>query len=221
MNTHILSTARRLPSHPLAVFLSLSALLVVGCGGSEEATEEEMMSTPQQIIDSLQAENATLAAKMNTLEQENRNLTAQTAELEMKLAEEREKKQAPPRMSKDPMMEYEHGLNLQRQRNYQDAVSVFMGLLQVGAPEGLESNCHYWIGEGYYGMNQYEEAIGHFEQVFNFPRSAKKDDAQLMIANCYARRGDKARAKQEYQKLIDQYPSSPYVQRAKDQLAKM
>ena len=118
-------------------------------------------------------------------------------------------------------MEYERGLGLAREKHYEEAASVFMGLLNTSPPEGLESNCHYWIGECYYGMRQYREALPHFEQVLGYQQTSKKDDAQLMIANCYKRVGDKEHARQEYQKLIDQYPASPYVQRARDELAKM
>ena len=212
----------------LTLIVSVGVVVFIpGCGGSEETQMESppnMVDSLHASIDSLITENVQCKSQVSRLEQENRNLVAQRAELETKFAEERERAKTPPPTSggiSNAQMEYENGLNMQRQRNYQEAVSIFMGLLNTGAPEGLESNCHYWIGEGYYGMKQYKDALTHLEQVLGYTRSTKKDDAQLMIANCYSRMRDKERAMQEYQKLIDQYPASPFVQRAKDALAKM
>jgi TolA-binding protein len=206
-----------------------SSLLFMGCSGSEETMEEEAISPyvanpMQKTIDSLQAENASLLARVARLEQDKRSLTAQVAELETKIAEAaqaRETPPPPPLRTGDSRTEYDNALSLFRQRNYQEAMSVWMGLLNTSAPEGLESNCHYWIGECYYATREYTEALSYFQHVLGYSHTTKKDDAQLMTALCYERMGDRARAKQEYQKLIDQYPASPYIQRAKDRVARM
>lgn len=234
MNARVHFFVERMACVAIAIFVSVSGALLLGCASSEEtqtgttestteSPQPTMMEPMQKTMDSLTAENATLRVRLTKLEQENRNLTAKTAELETKLAGVREKKEMPPppKAAANPEMEYERGVSLQHEGHYQEAISVFMGLINTGAPENLESNCHYWIGEGYYGLRQYKEALPHFEKVFSYPRTTKKDDAQLMIANCYNRTGDKARAKSEYQKLISQFPASPYVQRAKDELAKL
>lgn len=202
------------------LIFSASNLSFIGCAGSEEGmTEGDPM---QKSTDSLEAEIATMQSKMSRLEQDNRNLTAQVADLETRLAEASKPSPAPaPRPMGDAMSEYERGLSLHRERNYQEAIAVFMGLLNTEPPENLESNCHYWTGECYYAMREYNEGLPHFEKVLEYPRTTKRDDAQLMIANCYKRLGDKARAKQEYQTLVDKYPASQYVQRAKGELAKL
>lgn len=227
MDNRIYSLARRVNFFVLLPAFFVASLAITGCGGSEEATGEEAAMTPemamQKTVDSLKAENASLRSQVAKLEQDNRSLTAKSAELETKLAETQKApaENPAPAPAMNPEMEYQHGLSLHHDRNYQEAISVFMGLLNTGAPEGLESNCHYWIGECYYGMKNYKEALTHFEQVGNYPRTTKKDDAQLMIANCYHRMGDHERAKKEYQKLIDEYPASQYVERAKSEMAKM
>lgn len=211
----------------VAVFaVTAAALLFLGCASSEvvEFEESSVIDSLQTSIDSLITENSKLRSQISRLEQENRNLVAQRAELETKLAEEQERSKTPTPPSRgisNPQPEYDHGLSLFREKNYQEALSVFMGLLNGGVPENLESNCDYWIGESYYGMKQFKDAMTHFEKVFGYSRSTKKDDAQIMIANCHRRMGDQEQARQEYQKLIDQYPASPYVQRAKDKIAKL
>jgi len=204
----------------VSVAIGMGTLLTLGCGGSGEVQKDRNTIDSLRVsIDALSAENSNYKSQVSRLEQENKNLVAQRPYLETKLAEA--KSPPPPTKISNPQAEYDHGLSLARGKNYQEAMSVFMGLLNGGAPENLESNCHYWIGECYYGMKQYKDALTHFETVLGYSRSTKKDDAQFMMANCYNRMRDKERAKQEYQKLIDQYPASEYVQRAKDELAKI
>lgn len=228
MNARIFSLFRMFTVVVAVIMFIGASLFSTGCASSEEMEMEEpppdMAGDPvQQILDSLYAENASLRSRINTLEQDNRNLTAQVAELETKLAQPRTSVPQPPppmRMG-DTKDEYDHALSLFNQKNYEEALSVWMGLLNTSPPEGLESNCHYWIGECFYGMKQYQEALSHFQRIFDYDRTSKKDDAQLKIALCYERMGDKARAKQEYEKLIEQYPASPYVSNAKAKAAKL
>lgn len=246
MNARMLSFSSLFLSFVVIVALCGTPMLITGCASSEEMTDEmeegeemtemeegeetaetteevAVAATPvdpiQKTIDSLQAENATLMSRINKLEQDNKGLMAQVADLESKLST---MSTTPPRrMSENAKGEYDHALSLFNQRSYQEALSVWMGLLNTGAPEGLESNCHYWIGECYYALKQYQEAISHFEHVLGYPRTTKKDDAQLKLALCYERMGDKARAKQEYQTLLDRYPASPYAARAKERMARL
>lgn len=212
-----------------AFVVVVATLPLLGCASSEEAGKWEETTPPepglidlmQKTIDSLRADNSKLRSQVMKLEQENRNLVARAAELETRLAGEREKVKPEPKMIGDAKGEYDRGLSMFRQRRYQDAISTFMGLLNTAPPEELEGNCHYWIGESYYGMKQYRGAISHFEKVLTYSRSTKIDDAQIMVANSYLRMGDKARAKQEYQKLLDRYPASPYAKIARGRLAKL
>ena len=80
----------------------------------------------------------------------------------------------------------------------------------------LASNCSYWIGECYHARGQYQEAITEFESVFNYAKSYKYDDALLMKGLCYSRLGDKNLANTNFQSLLDKYPNSEYVSRAKN-----
>lgn len=205
----------------------LAVSMLIGCASSEEASDWERVSPPaaamtegmQQTIDSLRAENTQLRGQSNRAESDKRTLTARIAELEMKMSESREK--PAPRTIGNPSMEYDRGLALFRQRQYQEAASLFMGLLNTGVAGDLEANARYWVGECLYGMKEYREALTHFEKIATYRASTKKDDAQIMIANSFFMMGDKSRAKKEYQKLLDQFPASPYAKRAKEKLAKM
>jgi TolA-binding protein len=93
--------------------------------------------------------------------------------------------------------------------------------LSGGVSDDLSDNCHYWIGESYFGLKKYNEAIQHFETVVGMAGSDKADDAQLMIGNAYAAMGKKVEAKDALQKLITAYPASPLVKRAKAKMSSL
>lgn len=109
---------------------------------------------------------------------------------------------------------YNQGLSQFNSRRYQDALDTFSGLLTSDAMNSLSDNCQYWIGECYYGMQNYEEAIASFEKVFSFPNSNKSDDAQLKLGLCYLQMGDKIQAKNEFDRLLSIYPDSEYRDKA-------
>jgi TolA-binding protein len=170
--------------------------------------------------------NESLKQQIDKLQQDNRIATARAAECETQLAELREKPAAPPVNPSpapkitDANAAYQQALVLFRQKRYDEAASTFQSILDAGN-SGIEDRCHYWLGECSYGMKKYQEAVGHLEKVFGYQRSTKKDDAQMMIGNCYSANGNKVKAKEEYQKLIDKYPASPYVKQAKAKMGRL
>ena len=42
----------------------------------------------------------------------------------------------------------------------------------------MADNCHYWLGESYYGDKKYSEAIKHFDEVLGYRKSEKKGVAR-------------------------------------------
>ena len=109
---------------------------------------------------------------------------------------------------------YQEALQEYRSHRYREAVQKFEALLSLESSHSLSDNCQYWIGEAYYGMGNYRQSIVAFEKVFSFAKSNKDADAQLKLGLCYMRLNDKERARVEFQKLIDNYPTSEYVSMA-------
>ncbi len=110
---------------------------------------------------------------------------------------------------------YQDALQTYRSKNYRDAVQKFEALIASDSRHDLADNCQYWIGESYYDLQNYQQAIVAFEKVFTYARSNKDDSAQLKLGMCYLHLNEKEKAKEEFQKLVRNYPASEYVGIAK------
>jgi tol-pal system protein YbgF len=116
---------------------------------------------------------------------------------------------------------YAEARNLYEQRRYAEAAAAFQAILSENDKSSYADNCQYWIGECYYGMGKYAQAIAEFEKIFTFARSNKSDAALLKLGLCYLQMGDRQQARSEFEQLIANYPSSQYVAKARKYLARL
>ena len=234
-----MTTGYLLKQFQFALILTLiSVLFIAGCGSSQAVVEDddwahqreqERVEDLEERVNQLERENTELREELVRSRQENRSLNARIAELEKRLLEERERRQAleeAPEPEPEPVTitpdefenQYNRAINLFNNRQYEDAKNLFSRLLDSGVDHPLIPNCQYWIGETHYGMGEYRQAIDEFQKVFDYRSQLKHDDAQIMIANSYKQLGDNERARQAYQRLIDRYPNSEYINFARQQL---
>lgn len=106
-------------------------------------------------------------------------------------------------------------------RDYQTAIQLFESLLATSSTHSLSDNAQYWIGESHYALRQYDAAIIDFEKVMTFPSSNKKADAQFKLGLCYLKKGQKDKAIEELNRLRENYPDSPNVERAVNLLSNL
>jgi tol-pal system protein YbgF len=224
------SNGMRLQKLSFLVFLVVAvfalALASFGCGSSEEATEDwetqqpptSSLSMLEYRVDSLTNETNRLKDQLDAVAMENRKLTARNAELETRVTE---LTTAPPVTAEPVASDYDGALQKFHARDYQGAIASFEALLASGIEESLADNCQYWIGESHYALRQPSEAVKSFQKVFEFGRSSKKADAQLMIGNSYLMMGNKAAAKEAFEKTVADYPATSSAQKAKDKLTKL
>lgn len=116
---------------------------------------------------------------------------------------------------------YQEALQAYRAKRLGEAIQKFEALLAENAKNSLADNCQYWIGEAYYDQGQYQQAILSFEKVFSYPNSNKDDSAQLKLGLCYVKLNDQTKARDEFQKLINNYPSSEYLGIARQFIAQI
>jgi TolA-binding protein len=239
-----MNTERKVVRNILVFGLALSFLFIVGCHSSDEMEKGDNSSqalAPNEVnqralnvllLKDCKEDNDSLTRANAKLQQDLRAATARAAEMETQLAELKdhpapappveEKKvvvNAPP--SGDANQTYEEGLSMFRAKEYRDALEKFQAVASEGDGSGFADRGIYWSGECRYALKDYSGALGLFKKVLGFRSSTKKDDAQMMIGNCYVALGNKAQAKTAFEKLISAYPGSPYVKRAKAKMHQM
>jgi tol-pal system protein YbgF len=116
---------------------------------------------------------------------------------------------------------YKKAFDLYYGRDYAGAIGRFEALLKQFPSSTYADNCYYWIGECVFAQGNFNKAIVAFRKVFTFPETEKADDAQLKLGYCYLRLGDRKQAAEEFKKVVSLYPDSEYVERAKEELAKL
>jgi len=158
----------------------------------------------------MEQEIATLRAELDRKDQKIRELETQP---------ETKKKVKTAYVAGDFKEDYNYALAEYNNRNYKDAISIFESLLSRDSNNSLSDNCQYWIGEAYYGLKNFNQAIVEFTKVFSFNNSNKADAAQLKLGLCYVRLGETVKAREEFQRLITDYPDSEFVARARKYLA--
>lgn len=213
---------------------ALALLFVAGGCGSSQETMENWEEAPaispnarlEYRVDSLQNENRRMREQVSAMAAENRSLTAKNAELETKLIGFSAARQTTPYQEPaatpapvETPTGYSSALSAFNKRDFTAAIRGFEKLLKGSVGDDLADNCHYWLGESYYGLQKYDEAVKHFNEVLGYKVSEKKADAQLMAGNSYLAMGDKDAARNAYDKVVSSYPS--HVKKAQAKLAKM
>ena len=98
---------------------------------------------------------------------------------------------------------------------------MFQALIQRDMNNALSDNCQYWIGEGYFGLKDYQKAVIEFEKVFSYSNTNKDDDAQLKLGITYIRMGQKEDARRELTRLLSNYPNSEFTALARKLLEEL
>jgi TolA-binding protein len=103
-------------------------------------------------------------------------------------------------------------------RRYDSAIRKFRDLIANNDNHPLADNCQYWIGESYYAMGRYYDAVAEFQKVYAFERSNKTNDAQLMIGLAFLKSGEKDMARAELNMLTSFNPQSESARKAQKYL---
>jgi len=103
-------------------------------------------------------------------------------------------------------------------RRFDSAMRKFRELIATNANHPLADNCQYWIGESYFAMGRYYEAVAEFQKVYAFGKSNKTNDAQLMIGLAFLKSGEKEMARSELNMLVSFNPQSESARKAQKYL---
>ncbi len=114
---------------------------------------------------------------------------------------------APRTTTQDTQSElYQKARRLYQAEQYDEALTLFAEILELGPTHPLADNAQWWIGEIHYYRKQYQPALSNYMQVFGLGDGNKAAYAQLRIGYCYYRMGRKEKAIKEFRKVVQQYP---------------
>jgi TolA-binding protein len=163
-----------------------------------------------------------LEQRVTILQSENKQISQQLTELRAKVFAGNVNPQqsvfSPARASASLRDEYTEGISLFQQKQYEDALTTFSGLLDKGIDIDLADNCEYWIGECSYAKREYREAIKAFQKVLTIESSNKIIDAYFMMGKSYELIRDPVKARWAYEELSLLYPDNPHGRIVKSRL---
>ncbi len=115
--------------------------------------------------------------------------------------------------------DYEQALKSLDNRDYKGAIARFREFLKKYPDSAYANNAQYWIGEAYYALRQFDQAILEFDTVRRkYPKGDKVPAALLKMGFAFAELGDKVDARLILQELLDRYPQTEEASKAKQKL---
>jgi outer membrane protein assembly factor BamD len=78
------------------------------------------------------------------------------------------------------------------------------------------------VGRQYYKRKAFAGAKDRLEEILaSYPEYTKIDEVYFLLGQIYVRMEDPSRAREVYQKILDERPDSEYVKKAREELAKL
>lgn len=115
--------------------------------------------------------------------------------------------------------EYDGAWKLLQGKDYRGAIAQFKRFLRKYPKSNFADNAQYWVGESYYALKEFDQAILEFDVVRRkYPNGDKVPAALLKQGYAFAELGDRVDARLILQELIDRYPKSTEAQKAKSKV---
>ena len=131
-------------------------------------------------------------------------------------------KRAPAFPKLSPERLYEKAYNAYAKNRFDPAMALFKDFLQRFPKHELADNAQYWIGEIYYDMKDYPNAIIAFKDIVaRYAQGSKAPDALLKIGYCYVALNDPTNARIYFRKVIKNYPFGPTEVKAQAKLKEL
>lgn len=105
--------------------------------------------------------------------------------------------------------------------NYSLAVEAFSSFIAAYPESEYAANARYWLGECYFILERYNEAIDSFARVLEMnPLPKRAADALLKTGYAWYRLGNPEKGSEILRLLIEKYPGSEAAELAANQLKK-
>lgn len=120
----------------------------------------------------------------------------------------------------DETKAYDAALALFKAGNYQGAISGFRDFAGNHPNSNLAPSAYYWIGNSYFNLRDYKNAIANQQKLVSaYPSSPKVPDALLNIASCQQGLGEASAARKTLESIVAKFPLSNAAELAKKRLA--
>jgi tol-pal system protein YbgF len=118
--------------------------------------------------------------------------------------------------------DYQAAFALLKAGRYAQAAATFQDFLQRYPQGRYAANALYWLGESYYVVRDFDQALPYFQRVLNeYAASAKSPDALLKIGFIHHEQGDLDQAWQVLEKVQADYPDTTAAALAQQRLLRM
>ncbi len=115
--------------------------------------------------------------------------------------------------------DYENAWKRLREKDYRGAIQQFKKFVENHAKSSLTDNAQYWVGESYYALKEFDQAILEFDEVRKkYPDGDKAPAAWLKIGFAFAELGNRVDARLILQEVINRYPQSDAAEKAREKI---
>lgn len=126
---------------------------------------------------------------------------------------------AAPVPGASPLATYRTALDEFNRGEYARALDSLEAFLASGPAVDYMDNTLFWMGECYYGLGEYDTALGFFQRVVSeYPDGNKVPDSLLKVALTYERLQNPDSAREVLTVLTETYPHTDAAQRATERL---
>jgi tol-pal system protein YbgF len=104
---------------------------------------------------------------------------------------------------------YKEAFETFQKGKYEDAIKRFSTFIDLYGTTPLVSNAHYWIGESYMNLKNYDKSILYFQETIDkYPKSEKAPRALLSQAEAFRLTNDKKSSITILKRVIELYPKT-------------
>lgn len=122
----------------------------------------------------------------------------------------------------DEKRDFDEALARLRAADFGAGSAALNGFLKRYPNTGYRESAQYWLGNAYYGLRAYKDAVAAFKVLADTaPQHARTPEALLSIANCQVELKDSDAARRVLEQLVKQYPQTEAAQAARDRLLTM
>lgn len=124
--------------------------------------------------------------------------------------------------SVDCSISYDNAFIMVRKGEYENAVEAFQAFIQDCENHELVENAHYWIGESYYSLERFVDAIDEFEFLLKtYKSSVNTSRALYKLGRCKQELGKGTEAKAVFEKLIEEHSGTLESEQARERLKEL